>query len=105
MEFIRYLHSVTSIQANRWNRTPGRQNWFQYWDSELTFEKSYFARLSYVHQNAVHHGLVREASLYPWCSAGWFQRRAETSFYKTIMSMKVGRVQVVDDFGVDPSEV
>lgn len=103
--FIRHLHSVTSIQANRWNQTPGRQNWFQYRDTELTFQKSYLARLNYVHTNAVHHGLVREPSLYPWCSAGWFERRAATSFYKTVMAIKVDRVQVVDDFPVDRSDL
>jgi len=105
VEFLRHLHSVTSIQANRWDETPGRKSWFNYWDTRLTFEKSYLARLSYVHKNAVHHGLVREPSLYPWCSAGWFERQAAPSFYKTVMAMKVDAVQVVDDFPLDVSDV
>ncbi|HMD96606.1 MAG TPA: hypothetical protein VKM93_04640 [Terriglobia bacterium] len=63
------------------------------------------ARLSYVHKNAVHHGLVREPSLYPWCSAGWFQRLAPTSFFMTVMGMKVDRVQVADDYAVAPADV
>jgi putative transposase len=67
VEFLKHLHSVTAIKANRWDQTAGRQTWFQYWDSEVTFQKAYLARLSYVHKNAVHHGLVREPSLYPWC--------------------------------------
>jgi putative transposase len=103
--FIKHLHSVTAIQVNRWDRTVGRQAWFQYWDTQLTFQKAYLARLSYVHRNAVHHGLVREPSLYPWCSAGWLQRRATTAFYKTVMGMKIDRVQVADEFSVDVSEI
>ena len=104
-EFTKHFHSVTAIEVNQWDQTPGRQVWFQYWDTRLTFQKSYLARLSYVHKNAVHHGLVREPSVYPWCSAGWFQRRATTSFYKTVMGMKVDRVRVADDFSVDSSDV
>lgn len=105
VKFIKHLHSVTAIQANRWDQTPGRKTWFQYWDTELTFQNAYLARLGYVHKNAVHHGLAMEPSLYPWCSAGWFQLKSDAAFFKTVMGMKVDRVQVMDDFNVDPSEV
>jgi putative transposase len=29
---------------------------YNFWETKLTFEKSYLARLNYVHQNAVKHG-------------------------------------------------
>jgi hypothetical protein len=48
---------------------------------------------------------VREASLYAWCSAGWFQRRATTSFYERSMQMKIDRVHVEDEFEVDPRDI
>ena len=35
--------------------------------------KSYLARLNYVHQNPVKHGLVRVANQYRWCSAAWLE--------------------------------
>jgi putative transposase len=54
-----------------------------------------------VHRNAVHHGLVKEASLYPWCSAGWFQRRTTTSFYETIMKFGIERLKLADNFDVE----
>ena len=98
---LKKLHSDVAIEANRWDGTPGRQVWFQYRDTHLTFPKSYYARLNYVHTNAVHHRLVAEPSLYPWCSAGWFQRRAPTALYKTVMGFKSDRVNVPDDFEVD----
>ncbi len=100
-DLIKKLHSDTALAANQWDGVKGRQVWFQYWETQLTYQKSYFARLSYVHRNAVHHGLVREPSLYPWCSAGWFQRRATTPFYKTIMRCGIERLKVPDEFEVE----
>jgi len=105
VQFTRHLHGLTAIETNRWDNVAGRHVWYQYWDKELTFQRSYLARLGYVHKNAVHHGLVREPSLYPWCSAGWFQREAETSFYKTVMGTKIDQVQVADDYTVAPSDI
>jgi putative transposase len=99
--FIQHLHSVTAKEANRWDETPSRKVWFEYWETRLTYEKSFFARLSYVHKNALHHGLVREPSAYAWCSAGWFERKANTAFYRTIMSFKCDRVRVPDAFRFD----
>ena len=99
--FTNELHSQTSSAINREDGAPGRRVWYQYWDTHLTFPRSYFARLSYVHRHAVHHGLVKEPSLYPWCSAGWFQRRATTSFYKTIMKFGIERLKLPDEFEVE----
>jgi putative transposase len=101
--FIKKLHSDTALAANEWDAARGRRVWYQYWETQLTYQRSYFARLSYVHRNAVHHKLVSEPSLYPWCSAGWFQRRASTSFYKTIMKFGIERLKVPDDFTVECS--
>jgi len=51
-----------------------------------------------VHENPVHHGLVRTATAYPWCSAGWFERTASRAFQSTVSSFKIDRVKVYDDF-------
>jgi putative transposase len=58
------LHADTSRRVNRLDRAVGRHVWHNFWDTKLTFEKSYFARLSYVHHNPVKHGLVRVANQY-----------------------------------------
>jgi putative transposase len=97
---IRKFHSITARKVNEWDRTPSRRIWFQYWDSKLSFEKSYFARLHYVHRNPVHHGLVRAATQYPWCSAAWFEREAPRSFQQTIFSVPCDTVRVPDGFDV-----
>ncbi len=40
---IQRLHSQTAREVNRLDGVTGRQVWFQYWDTCLTFEKSYYA--------------------------------------------------------------
>ena len=98
--FMRHLHATTAREMNRLDRVRGRKVWYNYWDTKLTFQKSYLARLNYVHQNAVRHGLVRDAEQYQWCSASWFHHAATPAQVATIHGFKIDRVNVVDDFDV-----
>src|SRR6266568_5148043 len=102
---IGHLHTVTAKEINRQDETPGRKVWFQYWDSHLTYPRSFLARLNYVHCNAVKHGLVRQPTQYPWCSAGWFEREAERPFYQTVMRIRSDRINVKDDFNVNLADI
>ena len=104
-QFIGHLHTITAKEINRQDEIPARKVWFQYWESKLTYQKSFFARLNYVHSNAVHHGLVRKPEQYEWCSAGWFQRKAEKSFYQTVMQVRSERIRLVDDYLVDVGDI
>jgi putative transposase len=99
-EVIQALHSKTAIAINQLDKTPGRRVWFQYWDTHLTFEKTYLVRLNYVLQNPVRHGLVHRATNYPWCSATWFQENSSRAFLKTVTSFKLDKVNVRDDIDV-----
>jgi putative transposase len=92
------LHSKTAIWVNRLDQTAGRKVWHNFWETRLTYEKSYLARLNYVHQNAVKHGLVPVANQYSWCSAGWFERTASESMVKTIYRFRYERVKVYDEY-------
>ena len=96
--FLRELHSRTAIALNRQDGAPGRKVWHNYWDTQLTYEASYFARLHYVHHNPVKHGVVLAANQYPWCSAAWFERTAAPAQVKTIYSFKIDSIHVQDDF-------
>jgi len=96
--FTRHLHSSTAIAINEQDNTPGRKVWFQYWESHITFHRSYLARLNYVYQNPVKHGLVRVASDYPWCSAGWFERKANRAFFRTVVTFPTDKLEIPDDF-------
>src|SRR4051794_28984061 len=64
-QMLKVLHVKTAEWVNRLDKAEGRQVWFNYWDTRLTFQRSYLARLNYVHQNAVKHGLVALANQYP----------------------------------------
>jgi putative transposase len=92
------LHSDTAREVNRLEQAEGRTVWDNFWDTKLTSHYSYLARLNYVHQNAVKHGLVRVASQYQWCSAAWFERTVPPATVKTIYSFKTDKLKIVDDF-------
>jgi putative transposase len=97
-EMLRTLHVKTAAWINKIDHTPGRQVWFNFWETKLTYERSYLARLAYVHQNAVGHGLVSVASQYPWCSAAWFEREASPSMVQSIYRFKIDRIKLLDEY-------
>jgi putative transposase len=96
--FLNQLHSDTARNLNLLDQSAGREVWYNFWDTKLTYERSYLARLNYVHQNAVKHGLVNIANQYPWCSAAWFERTASVSAVKTIYSFKTDKLKIHDDY-------
>lgn len=97
-DFVRHLHRELSMRVNWIDAVPGRRVMYEFWDTHLTFEKSWLARLSYVHQNAVKHGLVPVANQYRWCSAPWFESNARPGFVKSVYSFRTDRIKVPDDF-------
>jgi putative transposase len=97
-DFLQHLHSNSARKLNRIDDASGRTVWHNFWDTKLTYERSYLARLNYVHQNAVRHGLVNKASNYEWCSASWFERSASPAVVRTIYNFKIDRLNVMDDF-------
>ena len=97
-DMLSMLHVKTAEWINRMDCTPGRQVWFNYWETRLTYQKSYLARLNYVHQNPVKHGLAAVANQYRWCSAGWFEREASAPMVKAIYRFNIQRVQILDEF-------
>jgi putative transposase len=97
-KFLSHLHTATAAELNRLDNESGRTVWFNFWDTKLTYERSYLARLSYVLRNAVKHGLALVPSQYPWCSAAWFERTTSTAMIKTIYGFKIDKVRIDDDY-------
>lgn len=97
-ELCSRVHTVTANRLNLMDGERGRRVWYRFWDVRLTFEKSVMARLAYVIDNPVHHGLVRRAEEYRWCSAKWFLENGDKPFVQSVMSFKIDRVKVYDDF-------
>ena len=94
--FLNHLHGETARKLNTFDSATGREVWYNYWDTKLTYQQSYLARLNYVHQNPVKHGLVLVANQYPWCSAAWFERTASPATVKTIYSFKTDKLKIDD---------
>jgi len=97
-EWVAKLHRQTATDVNQLDGVMDRQVWYNYWDKKLTFETSYLARLNYVHQNPVKHGLAVVANQYRWCSAAWFERTATPAQVRTIYGFKIDQVKIQDDF-------
>ena len=97
-DFVRHLHRQLATRLNQVDAIPGRRVMYEFWDTHLTFEKSWLARLNYVHQNPVKHRSVPVANQYPWCSAAWFESNARSGFVKSVYSFKTDRIEVPDDF-------
>lgn len=97
---LKLLHVKTAEWVNKLDDAPKRQVWYNFWDTRLNQQRSYLARLNYVHQNSVRHGLVRVASQYPWCSAAWFERSASPAIIKSIYCFKADHLALADEFEV-----
>jgi len=97
-DMLSALHTKTARWINKLDKSVGRQVWFNFWETRLTYQRSYLARLNYVHQNPVKHGLVPVANQYPWCSARWFERSASAAAVKAIYRFRIDTVNVLDDF-------
>ena len=97
-DMIAATHRESAMFLNELDQTPGRQVWHNYYESTLSFQPSYLARLHYVSQNPVKHGLVLKAEDYPWCSAGWLEKNSTTAFRNTLASFKIDRLRILDDF-------
>lgn len=96
--WLAQLHQSTASMVNQQDNTIGRRVWYRFWDSKITIHTSYLARLNYVHQNPVKHGVVEKASAYRWGSAFQFEQGADKSFVRSVYSFDYSKLNVVDDF-------
>jgi putative transposase len=95
---VRAVHSITGKQINAIDGTPGRRVWYNYWDTCITEEDSYLARLHYVHMNPLRHGLLRDPEDYPFCSYRSFLAQSEPRFREKVLASSIDRLVVMDDF-------
>jgi len=100
-DLLKCLHPLTAREANRMNGSRGLQVWHQYWDTHLTYERSYYARLNYVQENPCRHGFVPVAPrTIPGVRLHGFERKATPGFFKTIRGFKTDRISIQDDVEV-----
>jgi len=97
--WVKGLHSKLAIALNKFDGIRGRKVMYQYWDKCLSFDNSYYARLNYVMNNPVKHGLVNDAEMYRFCSARWFRKNNLKVFRNRVASYPYDTVTEPDDFG------
>ena len=102
-EWLTAFHRDSAVGVNRLAETPGRRVWMNFRETRITHQTSYLARLRYVNENPVRHGLVRSAVMYRWCSAAWFQSKAPRSFVASVGRFGIDRLNVWDDFDAPPA--
>ncbi|MDP8221523.1 MAG: transposase [Candidatus Stygibacter frigidus] len=62
------IHRFTATWLNKRDKLQGRKVWYNYWDSLITYESSYYARLNYLWYNPVKHGYCNYAENYKFGS-------------------------------------
>jgi len=97
-KFISKVHGLSAIEINKFDNTSKRKIWYNYWDTHISYQKSYYARLNYVNKNPVHHGIVEKAEEYHWCSEANFKYNLDPAFSRTVNSFKFDEIKVIDDF-------
>ena len=63
-DWLREYHRRAAIEVNRLSGTRGRRVWMNSRESLITHDASYSARVRYVNENPVKHGLVERATDY-----------------------------------------
>jgi putative transposase len=97
----RLLGDMHKFLAGRWNKADdalGRQVWYNYWDTCITDERSYYARLNYIHWNPVKHGLAARPEDYPFSSYHDYLGAQEEALRRWEQEYPWERVSVPDDF-------
>ncbi len=95
---IRSIHSITAKEFNRLDRSPGRRVWQNYWDTCLTDEASFLARMHYICMNPVRHGLTHDPDECPFCSYSSLPECGSSEFIGRVLGAPIDQVAVRDDF-------
>ena len=90
------LHGPYVEPGGRYARPGGV--WWNYWDTCLTYEGSYYARFNYIHWNPLKHGVTARPEEYPFSSYRAFLAEQEADIHRLERAYPFDRVRVRDDF-------
>lgn len=97
-KIISNTHRYTAHIVNKINKTPKMKIWWNYWDTCLTYENSYYTRLNYIHFNPVKHGYVNDPKKWEFSSYKEFYDLDCTEARRIDNKFPFDRVKVYDDF-------
>jgi putative transposase len=86
------------IRKNVVSAAGSKQIWWNYWDTCITFERSYFARLNYLWCNPEKHGVIENAE--DWLLGSLYHRiREKPQAVRAIRdSFPFDSIRIRDDF-------
>ena len=100
VEIIRRIHRFSAIwlKKNFTEYNALGRIWYNYWDTCVSFEKSYFNRLNYIWFNPVKHGYVEFPE--EWEFGSYFTRAREddNAMQKIINQYRIDQMKIKDDF-------
>ena len=97
---MRDIHKFTALwmKKNITGLDKEKRSWYNYWDTCITYEKSYFARLNYIWHNSAKHGYVEDAA--DWKFGSYYTRIKNEKGLLIEIGKKYpcDKVQVKDDY-------
>jgi len=96
---VNAFHKFSALWLKRHLGTlhDGRRIWYNYYDTCITYERSYFARVNYIWFNPVKHGYVLDPE--DWKFGSYYFRNLKGEPLETIvMSFPWNKVKIDDDF-------
>jgi len=99
-KFVAEYHRFTALFIRKKNPEFGTLHkiFNNYWDTCITFEKSYYSRLNYIYNNPVKHGYVKNAQEYQWGSFRSRYTHDRPHVEKMLENFPYDSVNVYDDF-------
>ncbi|MBI1748260.1 MAG: transposase [Acidobacteria bacterium] len=98
IRLIKNIHTYSAGKLNKLDDSPSRQVWWNYWDTCITNDRSFYARLNYIHWNPVKHGVVRRPEQYRFSSYNDYYAVDAARTAELEGDYPFDRVQVFDEF-------
>jgi putative transposase len=97
---MRDIHKFTAmwIRKNIQDAAGVEKIWWNYWDTCITYERSYLTRLNYIWYNPQKHGVIENAE--EWAFGSLYHRIREEDLYVNKLRYRYpfDSVKVYDDF-------
>ena len=98
-KIIKEIHRFNALWLKKHLNIPkGIIVWYNYWDSCITYEESYFARLNYIWFNPVKHRYVEDPE--DWIHGSYFLRLKKEEEYLKVINKRypIEKLRIFVDF-------
>ena len=98
-QLVNNFHRFTTNWLSKHNIKKVQDKYFHnYWDTCITYEKSYFSRLHYIWYNPVKHGYVGSPEKWKFDSFYFLYEEEMKEIEQIIKTYPIDRMKIDDDF-------